>query len=567
MAHEAFLGQGEAAYQAWEGNWEKVQSVDVNSFQGLADINRLTTDIFFAEDVFAHHHVILGESAESRQAVVSAVGIHNFPAQETVTKEQYTALLQAGHEKEQLARSYILRHIKEGATFGLNPWEVDVLGTSCRMAGEFDMMCSRWREEVQHNPLNDQAKPLNLNNQYTVIRQGETGPDEVSFAKAFSEQVDVIVAEFNQLADRLKTGEPEAEQLAMADYLQTFAGALGSNDLPNLADMWRGVDKVWLNVKGRLQPIASREYDYYDKNAIRIFPDFRLAYINQESKLFQSVEATRAAMIKHLGKQFSGIDAYDDTAPAMSQVQVFPEGYDVVYAGSLDFQPAGQSLPNEDEIKRNFGVKLFLNPDTINDRWNLALGLAQKALPKDAHLFDMVSVAIDGVSIHVGGHEIGEPLLDTDPIRDAVTGQVFRLLNEDAATLATTVIMPDRVREKELPEQFLLTQALQLLGVYLRYIDMARGAPHLEPYYKGMGLLGLKRMADSGFIHFVGDELQVDLEAADSLYELSMRDFTEQVAIADSKDKEKALAYLAPIETAESIPEIAYLIKALHPND
>jgi len=113
----------------------------------------------------------------------------------------------------------------------------------------------------------------------------------------------------------------------------------------------------------------------------------------------------------------------------------------------------------------------------------------------------------------------------------------------------------------------LLTQALQLLGVYLRYIDMARGAPHLEPYYKGMGLLGLKRMADSGFIHFVGDELQVDLEAADSLYELSMRDFTEQVAIADSKDKEKALAYLAPIETAESIPEIAYLIKALHPND
>jgi len=195
------------------------------------------------------------------------------------------------------------------------------------------------------------------------------------------------------------------------------------------------------------------------------------------------------------------------------------------------------------------------------------LGLAQKALPKDAHLFDIVSVAMDGVSIHVGGHEIGEPLLDTDPIREAVSGTVFRLLNEDAATLATTVIMPNRVREKELPEQFLLTQALQLLGVYLRYIDMARGAPHLEPYYKGMGLLGLKRMADSGFIHFVGDELRVDLEAVDSLYELSMRDFTEQVAIADSKDKEKALVYLAPIETAESIPEIAYLIKALHPND
>jgi len=564
---EAFLGQGDGAYQAWEGNWGKVEDVDRDSFQGLVEINKLTTDIFFEEGVFVDYHTILGDGGDEREAVRKAVGIHNFPAESTVDAGQYEKLLEASHVKEQLARSYILKHIKEGATFGLEQWEVDVLATSCRMAGEFDVMCSQWRDEVQHNSLNEQAEKLGFDNQYTVIRQGEDGLEQVSFAEAFEEQVNIITSEWNELADRIVVGEPNDEQLAMVDYLRTYATALGSREQDDLGNLWRDVDRVWLGVAGRLQPIASREYDYYDENGIRVFPDFRLIIANEETELNQPVEATRQAMIKHLGEEFDGVSVYDETKNGMSQIQIFPEGYDVVFAGCLDFQPAGQFLPNEFEIKRKYGIKVFLNLDVSNVRWGLAMELAEKVFPKDFDLFKRVNERLDGVAIHLAGHEIGEPLLDTDEVREGVGSTVFRLLNEDAGTLSITSIMPDRVESGELPEDVLETQVLKLLGVYLRYIDFARGTPHKEPYYKGMGLLGLKRMVDSGFIRFDGDELRVDLSAVPELYALSKRDFREQVEIADSKDQERALAYLALIEEVELIPEVAYLIKAIHPEE
>jgi len=565
--HAAFLGKTDEFYRAWDENWVKVESVDRCSLEGLVKINQITSLIFFNDLSFSKFHTILGESKEERQATLKAVAIHDFPAEGTVLPEQYKRLLEATKVKEQLAHSYILRHIKEGATFGLEQWELNVLESSCKVAGEFDEMCSLWREDVQHNPLNGMAKNLGLVNQYTVILQGETGPEEVSYATRYQKQVTNITEELSRLADKITQGEPSPEQLAMADYFKAYINALGSRDLDNLGNLWREVDRIWLNVKGKVQPIATREYDYYDKNAIRVFPDFRLVIVNEESELIKPVEETRQAMILHLGTEFNGDPAFDATKEAMSKVQIFAEGYDVVFSGSLDFQAAGQSLPNEDVIKRKHGVKVFLSLEVNLARWNLALGLAEKVFPKDVDLFKRVDESFDGIAIDLAGHEIGEPLLDTDDIRNKVGGTVFRLLNEDAATLAITAIMPQRVMAGELKQAALETHAMQLLGVYLRYIDIARGAPHLEPYYKGMGLLGLKRMVDSGFIHFIGGELRVNLKATNKLYELSMRDLKQQVEVANSKGPEKALKYLAPVLEAESIPEVAWLILKIHPEE
>ncbi|MBU2051782.1 hypothetical protein KKH13_01080, partial [Patescibacteria group bacterium] len=506
---------------------------------------------------------LLGTDDKARAAVYSAVRYHNFPAPDSVTPEQYTGLLLASSEKEQLARSYILRHLQEGASFGLVPWETDVLATSCRVAGEFDMMCFDWRDQVQHNPLNQRAKELGLVNPYTVIKEGQRGPEEISYAEAFDPQVRSISDQLSELSKTLKYFAGDDESFEVARYLNAYTDALTSWDKDSLPELWRDVDRAWMATKGRLQIVASREDGYYDPNKIRVFPDFRLIYSNPESDLYPPIEATRAAMAKHLGNRFVDIEAYEESKDGMNRVQFYPEGYDIVFAGSLDFGIAGQSLPNEENVKITHGVKAFLNPEGIKERWELALKLVKKAFPRDAALFDQVDATMDGVILHVGGHEIGEPLLSTDSILEGLGADVFNMLNEDAATLAATITIPDRVKAGELPKEALETQVLELLGVYLRYINMARGVPHLEPYYKGMGLLGLRRMVDSKLIRFVDNELRIDLSACNRLYELSMRDFKRQVHIADNHDRNFALDYLEPIKTAEAIPEIAYLIKAV----
>lgn len=559
------LGEGEV-YQAWERNWDIVVNVDRSSLRGLVDINRLVEQAFF-DRTFSRYHTILGDTDEAKQAVADAVMIHTFPAEGTIDKEKYDLLLEASHTKEQLSRMYILRHLKEGARFGLEPWEIDVLETSCRVAGVFDELCGRWREEVKHNPLNTQAKELGLTNQYSVIRQGENGLVQVSYAEAFEEQVHVITNEFEGLADRLTSAflSLDEEQLAMAGYLQAYANALGSRNLDALGDLWREVDRIWLGVKGRIQPIASREYDYYDKNAIRVFPDFRLAILNEQSELLAPVLATQTAMIRYLGDEFGGFEVFEETRNGMRQIQIFPEAYDIVFAGSLDFQPSGQFLPNEFEIKRKYGIKVFLNLESSEDRWELALDLAQRVFPKDFELFTRVNHNVDGIGIQLAGHEIGEPLLDTDTVRRSLGSDVFRLLNEDTATLAATAIMPQREKSGELSREALENHAIVLLAIYLRYIDFARGVDTFEPYYKGMGLQGLRRMVDSGYVAFRDGELRIDVSKVDKLYELSMSDLEMHVAIAQQASRDLALEYLRPIDTVEELPEVKHMIDIIHP--
>lgn len=544
-----------------ETGWDQVKDVDTGSFRGLVKIVQLSTQIFFQDGPFSDQQRILGTSTQAQEAVYKAVNFRNFPAPESITPQQYRDLLQASHTKEEMARSHILHHIKEGAQFGLARWEVDVLATSCRVAGAFDQMCLAWREQVQYNPLSQKAQELGLVNQYTVIRPGINGPEEVSYGEAFASPVQKIYEELSELSLRLGYQGGDEESAQMALYFRRYCEALSCTDIEKLPEMWLEVDRAWMGTKGRLQIVASREYGYYDK--IRVFPDFRLIYANLENDYAKPVEAMRQAMIKHLSKRFGNNPAYEETKEGMNRVQFFPEGYNVVFAGSLDFEPAGQSLPNEEKPKRTHGVKAFLNPDGIRDRWELALKLVQKVFPKDAWMFDKVDVVMDGVILHTGGHEIGEPLFNSEAVIAGLGPDVFSMLNEDAATLAATVTVNDRVTSGEISDPYRQTQALQLLGVYLRYINMARGVPHLEPYYKGMGLLGLKRMVDSGFLKFQGDELRVNLSAVNTLFELSIRDFKEQVEIADTKNRDRASEYLKPIKNVEALPEVAYLIKRL----
>ena len=117
----------------------------------------------------------------------------------------------------------------------------------------------------------------------------------------------------------------------------------------------------------------------------------------------------------------------------------------------------------------------------------------------------------------MAGHELGEPLFQTELIYQQLGNQNMTLLNEDLANLCISGIMRDRVAAGELDNNDLINHAVYLLGTYLRMINTGRESPTLQPYYIGNALQGLRRMIDSGFIHKDGDDWKINPNNIDTI--------------------------------------------------
>lgn len=556
---------GEKYIAAWESNLSHFEQIDQTTLRGLINVDRVASQIFTEDESFEDLRQVLGSSEEAQNLAIRAITTHNFPPESDYSQDVYDGLLLASHVREQLSRAYILHLLKEGATFGLNEWERDVLAVSCQVGGLYDQMCDRWRNEVARSPANERAAELGLTNPYTVIMERLSdgdGFEEVPWWNAFPEQAHGIADAWHELSTRLLDSEPETEKHAMGEFLRVYVGALSSTDVENLSELWRNVDRSWMKVTGRVQPIPSREYDYYDKNKFRVFPDFRLSIVVDES-LYAACQATQRAQINHLTNAFPDSKVLKQTIEGMSRVQLMPDTYDIMFAGSLDFQPAGQSLPNEEIVRQEEGTKVFLNKHSMEERWEVALEAAHKTFPDDIELFEEVDVGFDGLAIMTAGHEYGEPLFNTDEVTEALGPAVVSMLNEDLATQTITAIMPLWLRDgsNDINRKDMERHAMYLLGNYLRYIALARGTEHLRPYYEGMGLLGLKRMIESRFIYQDEDHAwHIARNRMDEFYELSMRDLVTQVNIAENGDQMLAASYLVPAEHMEKLPMMSDLI-------
>jgi len=552
-------------------NLPKVENqLDKNSFWGLVQINRAANEIFTKDDYFSQDRAILGEENEAQDLVIRATTTKTFPSLEIIGKEKHRQLLIIANKKEQFSRELILHFLEKGTDFGLKDWEKEVLITNCKVASEFDNLCFAWREEVEDNEIynKDSLKFHGLINQYTVIRYSEGNNElyEQSYAETFPEEIENIVNQFTTLAEKLEQNDnPETEQLAMAEYLKAYSTALSATNLEELHNLWLEVDVAFTQVKGRLQMIGSREYDYYDPGKTRMFPDMRLSIANKESIYIEPTNATHQAMMKHLNEEFGDMNIIQETWGGIENALLFPETYDIVYTGSLDFPLSGQFLPNEQEVKQEYGVKIFLVIEAIKSSWEATKDLAKKVFnhENDLTLFDNFDPVNDRLVITTTGHEVAEPLLDTNKVRNSLK-EHFAYLNEDAATLFITALIPKMIEAGEIDKGTLTRHAIGLLGTYLRYIER-RQNESTRTYYLGMGLRGLKRMLNSGFIYQENGELRINpnRQVLDELYRISMEDLHKQVNIADTNDYETAKIYLAKAREVESTNEIEILVNRI----
>ncbi len=542
---------------------DQIDSIDVNSPRGLVEINSLASEIFTAHSAFEKARNVLGNNEIARQKVLRATIENNFPPKDTISEDLYSKLLYSAHQKEGLSRQLIIEKLDTGAEFGLKPYELAVVRASCEIGIKYDELGLLWRNDVQVSPGNQQAKRLGLTDQYTVIvGSPEQGYRQVSWLNRYPDQVRAIADNFHKLANQLFSFKDEPEAQALGNYFNQYADAFeakttdGYYSTEKVAEMWRNVDRAWMQVKGRTQPVASREYNYYDPNGIRVFPDFRLVIVEETS--VEELAATRSAMREIMKDRYGKTRVYKETINALDKVQVYP-GADVIFAGSLDFQPGGQSLPNEQKVRNELGTKIILNPDAIARRWQLSRKLARRIFNdlKDLESFDKIDLNIDMTARDYGGHEFGEPLFQSLQVKETLGQKINALLNEDLANLCSTVTIVGRIKSGELSSEDAYRHAISLLGTYLRYIDIARGISHLNSYYVGLTLQGLRRMISTGFIE--QDKLgkwNINSDKSSVLLEENLKDLDRLVQICERLDKVGAEDYLNQAKETEQIKDI-----------
>lgn len=540
-----------------------LESIRRSSTTGLVQLNSLAFDIFAKHPGFEGARSVLGTDEASQAKVLKAAESHNFPPQSTVAPELYFDLLRVVGQKEELARKLILEELDSGTEFGLKPFELDVLRASCEVGVSYDELCILWRQDVQGNPLNVEAVKLGLNDRYSVII-GNTADSagQVSWHARYPKQVETISGRWRQLVQKLASYGSESEAVAMSNYFAKYADAFEANtksgqySTKEVDEMWLDVDRAWMNVEGRMQIVASREYGYYDPMRIRVIPDFRLILVTESSK--DELLKTRKAMSEALDERYKNSKVYQETADGLLRVQVYP-GADIVFSGTLDFQPSGQSLSNEQKVKDELGTRVLLNPDVTAQRWKMAKQLAKNVFynAEDRELFDAVDPEIDMTIRYVGGHEYAEPLFQPPSVDISLGDKNVSLLNEDLANLCATLTIAHRISKGELNNQDGVRHAMSLLGTYLRLIDVGRGATHLQPYYVGHSLQGLRRMIETGFIYQDDSKnWHIDQSKVQEMFEANIGDLDRLIAIGDAGSKQEAEAYLAQAQETEQIRDI-----------
>lgn len=545
-----------------------LESVNRTSPQGLSQLNALASDVFATHPAFSESRTILGKSKNAQAKVIKAVNGHDFPGKKTTPPEQYSALFEAASAKEELSRRLILEEIEGGAEFGLKRFELDVVKASCEVGSVYDELNMQWREDVPNNPTNEQALALGFTDRYTVITgNAEDGFKETPWVERYPDHVTKIASKWRALSAQLATYTEEAEAQALAVYYGTYADAMEAKvtgdayDAEEVAEMWRNVDRAWMYVQGRVQPIATREYGYYDKNGIRVVPDYRLAIVQDVAE--DELAATRSNMQEYMADRYGDTRVYKTTINALDNVNVFP-AFDAVFAGTQDFQPAGQSLPNELPVQDELGSKVMVNPESTGRRWKLALELARNVFSgDDLKEFDKVDSDMDMAIRYVGGHEFAEPLFQPTDVHKGLGERITSLLNEDLANDCATVTIGWRAAKGELKEDEVIRHGISLLGTYLRLIDSGRDAEHLQPYYVGHALQGLRRMIATGFIdQDEAGQWHLHTDRIHELIDANSRDLDTLVQIGESLDVNAAQQYLA---LAQETPQIRDIIKKVNP--
>ncbi|MBI4974006.1 hypothetical protein HZC27_05330 [Candidatus Roizmanbacteria bacterium] len=424
----------------------------------------------------------------------------------------YDNLLAATSFEKQIEREVIRNVVQRENNLGLSEAERIVLLGHCDLGDQFDEMYRKWRKEVVGNQLltelknNPRAKGqilarCNLKGMpdgylYSILKGSIDDVVLTPYAEAFPEEMSAIVVTVTQMSQELRKID-DAESSNLADYYEAFGTAITSQNPKDHDRLWKLVDKKWMKVSGRMQPIHPME-SYVDPNGLLVEPDLALTFRDDRAEAAATndlTEVTKRNMIGHLS------DKYGDKTSLKTSIGPMTSSIAGVFSSQgagrrLDFRPAGQNIPNRTAIRIHDGVKIFLDMETMHQRWkiqrNLLVGIFGEEFVKNQ--FDNEPNLIPfATGIHVAGHEVAHNAFVQEGTRDLIGADNYAQIEEQKSDMTILTAAPSWLNPDEQKTFLKAIFAGEVRSLALKNDESRR------PYYNSAVFI-INQMLETGIV-------------------------------------------------------------------
>lgn len=540
----------------------------------LTRVDAMAIDVFNTSDKPAlttiRQEICTGIESNKIQNAIVNQEFGNTPS-DTAT---YDRLLAAVHVKNQIGRAIVQKILEGENRLELTETEKVITLTQCELAGHFDVFYRKFHRDmvtlqpekafhdiVKGDPQNGAKMARSLLKGkgiefppkgfvYHMI-EGSEEADQYTFvpySKKYAEEVQEIAALLDTATSRLDeiVGEETSDTKSLSDYFKELRKAL-SNTSESVDDHernWQDVDIKWAAIKGKMQPIHMME-SYLDPFGERVEPEMVLAFRDERQEwLNQAIDTTKQNVAEMLNQRLLGKASHAKSLSLLDSTLV--GFYSSILSGRrIDFRAAGQNVPNREDLRIQYGVKVFLDLDTLRMRWESEKKLLTKIFgERTADLFsDEESLILSEAVVRVPGHEYGHNTAIQEETREKLGTDNYKNLEETKANLTALTTIHSSENWLDGTQKRNVLKAM--FAVCIRSLSL-KSDESKRPYYNS-SIAQLNDMISAGMITFEKPDQWIyddSEEKVQKYLSICATKFDELVDVYDRLDKPAAESWM-----------------------
>ena len=363
-------------------------------------------------------------------------------------------------------------------------------------------------EFLEKNTLLELDEEKNIADRaYSVLVKVDEKYQVQTYAQFFKDDVRKVSSLLKELIKKLQKLEDNDtnQKDNYIYYFQTLDKAFCEVDRYKLLKRWQEVDRAWMSVTSPVQVGHPLEYyeDHYRK-AVALEWDVRISNPKNlgANNTLKSINYMYKKMFDDIGKEKKNI--YKRTKENLDRIQLYIGRPAFYYASEFNGLFSAQVVPNDEQVSKEEGKKIFAFADNILDIQKSKpflkisrIVFGEEFLRKERELiFKKEELWHKVYEVSTIGHEFGHILwLDDDSEIIMNKSGVFKNIEEFKATTGGLVafFMSENDEIKEYVFYELIKRAIGLIAW--------RKTGEVEPYYCE-GLIHLKALFDCGVLNF-----------------------------------------------------------------
>ncbi len=420
-------------------------------------------------------------------------------------------------------------------------------------------------EMLREQNLLDKHKNMVADRSYSVLISTERGYKKLSYAEAFAKEVKEVSIAISTLIDTLKELEDEVfnQKEEWIDYFDTLYRAFNHRNSDELIGYWADVDRAWMKITTPIQ--VGHPLEYYEdryRKAVALEWDLRIVNPSLQETLTikDSIKAFAIKMAEEKDRATQQILA--NNLEQIDNTQVYISRPAFYYGAELNGLFSAQVVPNDEEVSRELGKKIFAYLDFVRESkilkpvMRITLeSMGEEFIKRQKQLAKYYPTLWNQIyEISTIGHEFGHILwIDSDTETKMNLDGQFKNIEEFKATTSGLIAFFENENSllKEYIIDDLVSRAVSLIGW--------KEEESVLPYYCE-GLIHLSILWLSGVIEFDKIRVKINYNNYDRLKELYRLFYMELVeSYINKKVASEFLFKFVTKKEKEYMPKIEFV--------